>query len=175
MYILLLSSFINFYFFFVDFFYKDSWFIQSAPGFNFFKFLFPFDTIWAFSDYVWALMLSNKTNTFILFLVLLLGVILMCWTTREVLTWFLQTKKIAKQNQLLIKQNKVLMSKIEAMSTILNNTRPFSFFKAKEEEIDDISEVSKKTSLLSDIDDPLIDINESPFKDSLHKEPPSDT
>ena len=97
----------------------------------------------------------------------------MCWTAREVITWFLRTKKIAKQNQLLIKQNKALMSKIEAMSITLSNARPFSPFTAKEDA--DISDISQKTSLISDIDDPLIDIHESPIKDSLPKESSLDT
>ena len=153
MYILLSNFYyINFYSFFVNFFNKDSLFIQYTLGFNFFKFLFPFEDIWAFSDYIWSLMLSNKINTFILFLVLFLGVILMCWITREVMTWFLQTKKIAKQNQLLIKQNKVLMNKIEIIDMTLNNIRPLSPSITEDIETD-IDEVSKKTSLISDIDD----------------------
>ena len=166
-----ISFFINFYFS-ADFFSKVSLFAQPTPGFNFFKILFPFKDTWAFLDYVWTLMLSNKINTFILFLVLFLGFILMCWAAREVMTWFLQTRKITKQNQLLIRQNKVLVNKIETMNITLNSMR--TLFTAERKEAD-ISEVSQKTSLVSDIDDPLIDIHESPFKDSLPKESSLDT
>ena len=167
----LINFFMNFNFL-IDFLSKGSLFIQFNPGFNFFEFLFPFKNTWAFLDYIWASMLSNKINTFIIFLVLFLGFILMCWTAREVMTWFLQTKRIAKQNQLLIKQNKVLMGKVEAINITLRNTRPHSLFTTNEREAD-ISDMGQKTSLISDIDDPLIDIHDS--SDSLPKESSLDT
>ena len=85
---------------------------------------------------------------------------------REVMTWFLQTKKIAKQNKLLIKQNQVLMDKIEAMSVKLNHIELFSPLTATSADID---EVNKRTNLVSDIDDPLIDIEEPSIESSFSK------
>ena len=169
--ILFLSSFTNFYFFFTNSFKEDSWLIQSTPGFNFLKFLFPFDNMWSFLDYIWNLMLSNKINTFTFFLVLFLGVILMCWTAREVITWFLQTKKIAKQNQLLINQNKILMEKIEAINSNFNNTEPLYSLTGRNMGLGETT----KSAVISDIDDPLIDIHEPSVKKPFSKEPSLDT
>ena len=176
--ILLFNFFINFYGF-VSLLSKGFQYIQLMNGLNFFDLLFPFDSAWAFLDYIWALILSNKLNTFIFLLVLLLGIILWFLATREIMTWFLQTKKIAKQNKLLIKQTQVLMDKIEAMSVTLNHIKPFSPFAVKKTDIDmddmDMDRVSKKTSLISDIDDPLVDIDESSVEKTFPKGSSLDT
>ena len=166
--VLLLKFFINFYGF-AHVLSKGFLCVQLTNGFNFLDFLFPFNDVWAFLDYIWAFILSNKLSTSIFLLVLFLGVILWFLMAREIMTWFLQTKKIAKQNKLLIKQNQVLMDKIEAMSVKLNHIEPFSPLAANRTDMDDIDEVSKRTNLISDINDPLIDIDEPSIESSFSK------
>ena len=143
-------------------------------GLNIFQILSPFDNVASFLDHIMALMFANKMATFILFLVLFLGAILFFWVTREITTWFLQTKTIKQQNQLLVEQNQILINKIEAIDVNLRNiNKPVSPFITAEKTA--IGQISQSIDPVTDVITDHVDIAQKQDKDSVlpPSKPPS--
>ena len=92
--------------------------MKTANEVNILDFLLP--SVRPFFSDMWDLIFAHQMAFLTLFLIVLVGLTLFAWIAREVLTWFLQTKQIKKQNQILIKQNQVLVDKINAMQADLS-------------------------------------------------------
>ena len=143
-------------------------------GLNIFQILFPFDNVASFLDHITALMFANKMAASIFFLAFFLGLILFFWVTREVTTWFLQTKKIKQQNQLLVEQNQRLINKIDAIDVNLRNiNKPASPFITAEKTV--IGQISKSIDPITDVIKDHADIAQKQDKDSVlpPSKPPS--
>lgn len=143
-------------------------------GLNIFQILFPFDNIVSFLDHIMALIFANKMATFIFFLAFFLGVILFFWVTREITTWFLQTKKIKQQNQLLVEQNQTLINKVDAIDVNLRNiNKPISPFITAEKTA--IGQISQSIDPVTDVITDHVDTDQKQDKDSVlpPSKPPS--
>ena len=135
-------------------------------GLNIFQILFPFDNSLSFLDHIITLMFANKIATFIFFLALFLGAILFFWITREITTWFLQTKKIKEQNQLLAEQNRILISKVDAINVNLHNiNKPASPFLTAEKTA--IGQIGQSIDPVTDVITDNFDVTQKQDDDSV--------
>lgn len=77
--------------------------IGLNTGLGLFDFLFSFDLL-SLLGQAWSFLVADRIGVSTFFLMMGLGLLLLFWIIRECATWFLQTKQIAKQNQILIEK-----------------------------------------------------------------------
>ena len=132
-------------------------------GVNIFGFLSSLDTF-SFLGQIWNLLISDNIAILTFALIILLGLILLVWISREFLMWFLNTKQIAKQNQ-------ILLDKVDHLENLLKNSQRPLFPEGKGAIHQDVS-----TKRPLDLFGRPVDREQTPDKDTpfLEKPPPKD-